>query len=167
MFGMRVQSAGSVKTEAEKPFWISYADLMTALMCLFLVTMVTSLVLVNQKIQDATKDEKDRQSQIQDLCEGLKKQAKAINPTIQVDCKDNRINFGEAGRFDENDYKLKASGEGALLDVLPLVLSAAESDVGKKWFKQVLIEGFTDINGSYLHNLDLSLKRSHWVSAHC
>lgn len=29
--------------EAEKPFWISYADLMTAMMVLFLVVMVASL----------------------------------------------------------------------------------------------------------------------------
>ena len=32
------------KSEAEKPFWISYADLMTALMVLFLVVMVVSLL---------------------------------------------------------------------------------------------------------------------------
>ena len=29
--------------DGERPFWISYADLMTALMTLFLVVMVTSL----------------------------------------------------------------------------------------------------------------------------
>lgn len=30
--------------EGERPFWISYADLMTALMILFLVVMVASIV---------------------------------------------------------------------------------------------------------------------------
>ena len=34
---------------------------------------------------------------------------------------------------------------------------------GRKWFNQVVIEGFTDTDGSYLYNLDLSLKRSEWV----
>lgn len=37
------------------------------------------------------------------------------------------------------------------------------SPEGKKWFKQVLIEGFTDTDGSYLYNLHLSLQRSEWV----
>lgn len=31
------------KSEAEKPFWISYADLMTALMVLFLVAMSVAM----------------------------------------------------------------------------------------------------------------------------
>lgn len=39
--------------EAEKPFWISYADLMTAMMVLFLVVMVASLSSVTQRIQQA------------------------------------------------------------------------------------------------------------------
>lgn len=33
----------------------------------------------------------------------------------------------------------------------------------KKWFKQIVIEGFTDTDGSYLYNLHLSLQRSEWV----
>lgn len=163
MFGMKLPAGGTTKTEAEKPFWISYADLMTALMCLFLVTMVTSLILVTQQIEEATRGEKNRAAEILDLCDRLRKEAGLINAAIKVECKDNRINFGEAGRFDSGDFKLKDTGERALRDVVPLVLSAAESDIGKKWFKQVLIEGFTDTNGSYLYNLDLSLKRSYWV----
>lgn len=44
--------------EAEKPFWISYADLMTAMMVLFLVVMVASLSSVTQRIQKAEQGEK-------------------------------------------------------------------------------------------------------------
>jgi hypothetical protein len=43
------------------------------------------------------------------------------------------------------------------------VLDAADSEEGKKWFKQIVIEGFTDTDGSYLYNLHLSLQRSEWV----
>lgn len=35
--------------EGEKPFWISYSDLMTALMILFLVVMVVSLTSISQQ----------------------------------------------------------------------------------------------------------------------
>ena len=37
MFGTPIIVKRGSKDEAEKPFWISYADLMTALMVLFLV----------------------------------------------------------------------------------------------------------------------------------
>src|ERR1700712_4356018 len=36
--------------EPEKPFWISYADLMTALMVVFLVVMVASLLSLTQTL---------------------------------------------------------------------------------------------------------------------
>ncbi|MDC7698327.1 type I Zorya anti-phage system protein ZorB1 [Vogesella indigofera] len=151
------------KDEGEKPFWISYADLMTALMVLFLVVMVASLLMVTQKIAIETQGEKDRASDIKSLCESLQLKAKLANSAINVDCAENRINFGEAGRFGHDDYRLGQEGVSALRAVVPLVLDAAESPEGKKWFKQILIEGFTDTDGSYLYNLHLSLQRSEWV----
>lgn len=151
------------KEEGEKPFWISYADLMTALMILFLVVMVASLVMVTQRIAIETQGEKDRAGEISNLCHRLALRAKLVNSSIVVDCKQNLVNFGEAGRFGHNDYRLEKTGNQALLDVVPLILEAAESEEGKKWFKQVLIEGFTDTDGSYLYNLHLSLQRSEWV----
>lgn len=163
MFGARAPVVQRPKTEGEKPFWISYADLMTALMILFLVVMIASLIMMTVKIRDAGKGERDRADDIARLCERLEIKARGLNRDIVVDCRDNRINFGEAGRFGHNDYKLGADGQKALRQVVPLVIEAASSVEGKKWFKQVLIEGFTDTDGSYLYNLHLSLQRSEWV----
>lgn len=151
------------KDEGEKPFWISYADLMTALMILFLVVMVASLLMVTKRIAIETQGEKNRESDIQTLCESLAKSAHALNSAINVDCRQNLINFGEVGRFGHNDYRLPDAGTKALQQVVPAILEAANSEVGRKWFKQVVIEGFTDTDGSYLYNLHLSLQRSEWV----
>jgi flagellar motor protein MotB len=38
-----------------------------------------------------------------------------------------------------------------------------DGNAGKIWFKRVVVEGFTDTDGSYLYNLDLSLKRAQSV----
>ena len=162
MFGVRVLTSNN-KSEAEKPFWISYADLMTALMTLFLVVMVASLISVTQKITLETQDEKNRIKDIETICSTLKIKAQSLNKDIVVDCHDNRVNFGEAGRFNKDGFKLKNDGEQSLTDIVPIILEAANSDIGDKWFKQVLIEGFTDTDGSYLYNLHLSLLRSEWV----
>lgn len=163
MFGARSPAAQRSKTEGEKPFWISYADLMTALMILFLVVMIASLIMMTIRVAQAEQGEKARTKDIAMLCERLEIQARSLNRNIVVDCRDNRINFGEAGRFGHNDYKLGTQGQQALRQVVPLVIEAAMSPEGKKWFKQVLIEGFTDTDGSYLYNLHLSLQRSEWV----
>lgn len=151
------------RDEGEKPFWISFADLMSAMMVLFLVVMVASLSSVTQRIQQAEQGEKQRGNDIARLCEDLQLKAKSRNQTIVVDCRDNRISFGEAGRFGHNQYFLNAQGQKALQDLVPLVLDAADSEEGRKWLKQVVIEGFTDTDGSYLYNLHLSLQRSEWV----
>ena len=163
MFGKQMPSATRQKDEGEKPFWISFADLMTAMMILFLVVMVASLSSVTQRIKQAEQGEKQRTQDIGRLCERLQLTAKNSNTTILVDCKDNRISFGEAGRFGHNLYSLNAQGQNALQEVVPLILDAADSEEGRKWFKQVVIEGFTDTVGSYLYNLHLSLQRSEWV----
>ena len=162
MFGFRKPPERN-RDEGERPFWISYADLMTALMVLFLVVMVASLVSVTQRISIETEGEKNRSKDIAQLCKTLESKAKELNHVIHVDCQDNRINFGEAGRFGHNDYRLGPDGKTALLDVVPLILEASESAEGKKWLKQVLIEGSTDTDGSYLYNLHLSLQRSEWI----
>lgn len=151
------------RDEGEKPFWISFADLMTAMMILFLVVMVASLSSVTQRIQQAEQGEKQRGKDIARLCEDLQLKAKNRNQTIVVDCRDNRISFGEAGRFGKSQYILDEKGQTALQDVVPLVLDAADSEEGRKWLKQVVIEGFTDTDGTYLSNLHLSLQRSEWV----
>lgn len=163
MFGNAFGVKKRRSDEAEKPFWISYADLMTAMMVLFLVVMVASLSSVTQRIQRAEEGEKVRGHDIARLCERLELHARNVNKTIVVDCHDNRISFGEAGRFDHNRFFLNAEGQKALQDVVPLVLDAADSEEGKRWFKQIVIEGFTDTDGSYLYNLHLSLQRSEWV----
>lgn len=151
------------KSEGEKPFWISYADLMTALMILFLVVMVASLLVVTKRIAIETQGEKDRGHDIQFLCDKLALKTRSLNASIVVDCKQNRINFGEVGRFGHNDYRLPDAGKKALQQVVPVILETAESEIGRKWLKQVVIEGFTDTDGSYLYNLHLSLQRSEWV----
>lgn len=163
MIGNRYTKKHRSKDEGEKPFWISFADLMTALMTLFLVVMAVSLMVVTKKINEATQAEKERSSEILDICTSIKDDPTLKNQVITVDCKENRINFGEAGRFGHNDYRLNSEGVKALSALVPVVLDAANSENGKKWFKQIVIEGFTDTDGSYLYNLNLSLRRSEWV----
>lgn len=163
MFNSRYHKLARQQDEGEKPFWISFADLMTALMTLFLVVMAVSLMVVTKKINEATQAESDRKADILDICSNIEKEALLKSRTIEVNCKDNRISFGEAGRFGHDDYRLNTTGIDALQTLVPIVLNAANSAKGQKWFKQIVIEGFTDTDGSYLYNLNLSLRRSEWV----
>ena len=62
MFILQTPQRRRSKEEAEKPFWISFSDLMTALMVLFLVAMAVALMVVTQglrSIEDKRKDWND------------------------------------------------------------------------------------------------------------
>lgn len=149
-------------TEGEKPFWISYADLMTAMMTLFLVAMAVTIVAITREVERELSKDEIRAQAIRNICEDVTKRL-AGSPNIRVDCVDNRISFGEVGHFGYNDYRLPPGADQAMADLVPVVLDIASSPLGQKWFKQVVIEGHTDSVGPYLFNLHLSLQRSEWV----
>lgn len=148
--------------EGEKPFWISYADLMTALMVLFLVVMVIALLSVTQQIRSMKKAEVERTQEINELLSQIEHEAENFDG-ISVSRERLTIDFGEKARFGVGDYRLADETVLLLRQFVPELLRVAKSDLGQRWFKRVLVEGFTDTTGSYLYNLDLSLKRAHSV----
>ena len=73
MFGLRQAVKKSGRDEAEKPFWISFSDLMTALMVLFLVAMTVALLAITHEISEADKKKVRRDEEISQLLERIKK----------------------------------------------------------------------------------------------
>jgi hypothetical protein len=98
MLGARVTVSRRSRDDGEKPFWISFSDLMTALMVLFLVVMAVSLLSVTQELRNVQQDEKDRQAAIDRIMDGL---AQVALPYKDVSVSRERftISFGEAARF--------------------------------------------------------------------
>jgi outer membrane protein OmpA-like peptidoglycan-associated protein len=150
------------KSEAERPFWISYADLMTAMMTLCLVVMAVTIISISRKLDAKLNVEVARAQDILRICSQIKADVRD-QLQVTVNCKDNRIDFGEAGRFVYKDYHLRPEVHATLAALVPVVLTVANGELGKKWLKQVVIEGFTDTRGPYLYNLNLSLQRSYEV----
>lgn len=165
------------KTEGEKPFWISFSDLMTAMMVLFLVIMSVSLLSVAQgllKQQEQYQKEltgirvRDvqqrhlREVRSQDI-DTLLNQLTTSSTNfqgIQVNRDKLSIDFGEVVRFASGDYHFTREGERIIRGFVREVLRVAKTNLGQRWIRRVVVDGFTDIDGSYLFNLDLSLKRA-------
>ena len=57
MFGRKITIKRGGRDEAEKPFWISFADLMTALMVLFLVASIVATKSAQEKEAEARRDQ--------------------------------------------------------------------------------------------------------------
>jgi outer membrane protein OmpA-like peptidoglycan-associated protein len=162
MFGSPMATRRSVKDEAEKPFWISFADLMSALMVLFLVVMSAALLSVTKKVSKAEQDEKEHKEDIEILLKEFGRAAERF-PGMRIVSDRRVIDFGDKARFAFNSSALTPDQQRLLRQFAPEVIRLADSQVGKRVLKQVVVEGFTDKTGTYLGNLNLSLQRSERV----
>lgn len=162
MFGGRITLSHQGKDEAEKPFWISFADLMTSLMVLFLVVMSVALLAVTQKGSEKEGRERGRENDISQMFTRLHKCADDF-PGVTIHKERHAIDFGDQARFESASHKLSSDQASLLRRFVPCVLEMSKMIPEKGWLKRVVVEGFADSRGTYLFNLDLSLKRSQRV----
>lgn len=162
MFGARVIVKHSGRDEAEKPFWISFADLMTALMVLFLVVMGIALLAVTKNITEREKKEAQHNKNIELILAKFAEAAKR-HEGIKVDKVRRVIDFGQRAQFAFGDWRLSSQQEEVLRKFVPEIIVLADDELGRSILKRIVVEGYTDKKGSYLSNLNLSLQRSQRV----
>lgn len=162
MIGTRVVVKRGGRDEAEKPFWISFADLMTALMVLFLVVMGVALLAVTKNVTEREKKEEQHRKDIELILERFAEATKRYDG-IKIDKERQVIDFGARALFAFGKSNLTAGQESFLRQFVPEILAIANDDLGKHTLKRVVVEGYTDKTGSYLSNLNLSLQRSQRV----
>jgi outer membrane protein OmpA-like peptidoglycan-associated protein len=165
MLGIRILAKKSLKDEAEKPFWISFADLMTALMVMFLLVMSVALLAVTKTVSEVERAEQARRDAIEELLTRVE-QATKSDPKfegIRVHRDRQVIDFQDKARFDTASSQLNRDQSRLLRAFIPHVLEIADSPLGKSWLKRIVVEGFADKRGTYLFNLNLSLQRSQRV----
>lgn len=160
MLGRVVLKRGA-KHEGESPFWISFSDLMSALMVLFLLVMAVTLVAVTQSIDAATRDVIERRADISTLMAMIAKDPQSKG--VGVDQQNFRIDLGKEVRFDSGSYTISAPAGEFLRQYIPVLLRAKDTAEGQRWMRSIVVEGFTDEDGTYLYNLQLSLDRSRSV----
>lgn len=162
MIGIRMASRRRGREEGEKPFWISFSDLMTALMVLFLVALSVALLAVTKKISDDEREEKSRSEQISELMTEVQKVAAQFDGVKVID---RTIDFGPRGRFEREGQNTLSTQQRTLVrQFTPQLLEQLRTtEAGRKWFKRAVVEGYASQTGKYLFNLNLSLERSERV----
>lgn len=157
----RIVLTRASKPEGESPFWISFSDLMSALMVLFLVVMAVTLISVTKSVTAEEEAKIQREKDIRSVMLLIKRDSAQKN--VSVDESTYRIDLGEVVRFESGDFSIKPQAARFLRDYIPVLLKAKLTPEGQKWMRHVVVEGFTDQDGTYLYNLGLSLNRSRSV----
>lgn len=163
MLGIKVPKRRGSREDGEKPFWISFSDLMTALMVLFLVAMAVALMAVTQGLQQIKKEAEERDKTIEACVSDVAALTK-LDEFKGVTVRGHSIDFGTLVQFQDKAHRFDKPGDERFVrQFIPRVLDVARSDKCDKWLKRVIVEGFASKTGDYLFNLNLSYQRSQRV----
>ena len=162
MFGSRIPPAKRSRDEAEKPFWISFSDLMTALMVLFLVAMAVALMNVTQGLRKMDERRMTREEGISSCLSNVQQLTQQAE-YVGVKLRGQTLELGALAEFKKDSNELEPQRMAFLRSFVPQMLRVAHTPGCQDWLKRFVLEGYASPEGSYLYNLNLSLERSQRV----
>lgn len=160
--------------EEKESFWVSYTDLMSALVIIFALVLMVAMFNMQSSYEES-------QAKIAEKEEALKKQNEMIeeivgvkaeiiselvkafkdsNLNMEVDRQTGAIRFSGGVFFDSNSSEVSNTGEEYLQQFIPKYIGVLLSDQFKGEIAQIIVEGHTDTDGGYLFNLNLSQDRA-------
>lgn len=179
--GIRGKKGSSNVGEESESSWISYTDLMSALLIIFaLVIMITMYDTQNAYEQqkqamdeaaEALKEKEEVISQNNQLIEevvGVKSKIieelmlafQDSNLDLQIDKQTGAIRFSGGVFFNKDSSTVSAKGTEYLEMFIPKYIEILLSDQFRDEIAQIIVEGHTDSDGGYIYNLKLSQDRA-------
>ena len=175
--------------DTEDNFWISYADLMAGLLFVFILVIGAVIVKHNYITSEFTKQQKSieileaKAIKKEAAAEKLKKELTKTKETIfkltsvktnvikklrlklgdkiEVDPKSGALRISGNILFKQGKYELIEESKISLTSILSEYIKVLMDDKEiKNNLDQIIVEGHTNSDGSYLYNLELSQKRA-------
>jgi chemotaxis protein MotB len=174
--------------EEETSYWLSYSDMMAALLLIFILIISFTLLQAKgqyenkeqelseqqdiikeqEKLLAEQQDELDRIIGIRsDLIEDLHTEFSGSDLNVLIDSQTGAITFDASVLFDVGESEIKDEGLEFLKSFIPRYCGVILQDKYKDYVSEIIIEGHTDTNGTYLYNLELSQQRAFSVATFC
>lgn len=121
------------------------------------------------EIDEARGELESTRSQLQDIV-GVRTdiigelQSRFNNSNMKVDAQNGSISFSSDVLFRYGSANLTDASKEALSEIIPMYLDVLLQDQYRGYIAEIIIEGHTDTDGSYEHNMDLSSDRASSVA---
>ena len=90
----------------------------------------------------------------------LQREFAANNVNVDIDEKTGALTLDANVMFDVNEAELTDEGKATLHNILPIYCRVLLQDSNKEYLAEIIIDGYTDTDGDYSYNLELSQQRS-------
>lgn len=162
---MNLKDYDREENQEEVPdYWITFSDLMSSLLMIFILFLSLALLQLNNEQEKVVSMEAEKIGVRQNIIEQLKTEFESSNLDIEVDHETGAIVFSEGVFFDYDVEYLKPIGKEYLSKFIPQYMDIVLSESNEAYISEIIIEGHTDDEGSYMYNLDLSQKRAFEVA---
>ena len=118
-------------------------------------------------LDEKTAQLKDQQAQIDqiigvkaDVIEALKNEFSKNNINVDIDAQTGALTLEASVMFDYDQAELTDASKQALEQILPIYCKVLLQDDYMKYLAEIIIDGYTDTDGDYSYNLQLSQQRS-------
>ena len=95
-----------------------------------------------------------------DVIEALKNEFSKNNINVDIDAQTGALTLEASVMFDYDQAELTDAGKQALEQILPIYCKVLLQDDYMKYLAEIIIDGYTDTDGDYSYNLQLSQQRS-------
>jgi len=146
------------RNEEEITYWLSFSDLMSSLLIVFVLLFIYVVLDYNQALSSKEAKIKELTSVRSKI---ISKLVKELGDDIAIDKSTGAIKLKSEILFDKDKSQLKTEGQQFLTKFTPKYLSVLLGDPEiKQSISTIIIEGHTDDDGSYIYNLELSQARA-------
>ena len=144
-------------------YWMSYADLMSALLLVFILLL--SLVILDYRELLAAKEKQIEEvvSVKTEIIRALSEAFRDSNLEIEIDQQTGAIRFPGSVLFEYDSAELSPEGKAFLKQFIPVYLKILLQPRFRDEISSIIIEGHTDKHGTYMYNMNLSQARAYSV----
>lgn len=139
---------------------MSYSDLMSALLLIFALLLMMNIFGNQTEIEAKDQMIEEVLGIKTRIIEELSQAFQDSNLEMEIDPQTGAIRFSSGVFFGFNSSEITEEGRNNLQSFVPQYMSILLSDEFREHISQIIIEGHTDHEGSYLYNLTLSQNRS-------
>lgn len=95
-----------------------------------------------------------------EVVESLRQEFAKNNVNVDIDSSTGALTLEASVLFNYDEAELTKEGKNALKDILPIYCKVLLDKSHKSYLAEIIIDGYTDTDGDYYYNLELSQRRS-------